>query len=149
MCGLWHNTYSIRILITKIFSFKIKKEQTPKQTQSTKDHNIGKGLYSQNKNCVSIQWRFSYFRTFSSRYELQKRKWCLLFIKWKSQTAVTGQDPPVSLWSGCKHGGIFTNHGDVVAVEEDLVQFGYPPSLWCDFTGTQIRECQQTDRWRS
>ena len=24
-------------------------------------------------------------------------------------------------------------HGDVVAVEEDLIQFGYPPSLWCDF----------------
>lgn len=32
----------------------------------------------------------------------------------------------------------FTNHGDVVAIEEDLVQFGYPPPLWCDLTEAQM-----------
>lgn len=29
---------------------------------------------------------------------------------------------------------MFSHHGDVVAIEQDLVQFGYPPSLWSDFT---------------
>lgn len=32
----------------------------------------------------------------------------------------------------------FTYHRDVIAIKEDLVQFGYPPSLWCDFTGSQV-----------
>lgn len=32
----------------------------------------------------------------------------------------------------------FTYHGDVVAIKQDLVQFGNPPSLWCDFTETKL-----------
>lgn len=36
------------------------------------------------------------------------------------------------------HNQAFVYHGDVIAIEEDLVELGYPPPLWCYFTATHL-----------
>lgn len=41
------------------------------------------------------------------------------------------------MWRQQKTDECRTHHGDVIAVEENLVQFGYSSPFWCDFTETE------------
>lgn len=106
--------------VTKIFSIKIKT----------------KGIEKHKKKIRSTTWKLC---THSAVKRLRLRD--LLLQGWAANSKQIKCEENYSLTSLMYlsiNSWFFTNHGDVVAIEEDLVQFGYPPPLWRDLTEAQM-----------